>query len=89
MTPAVQVPRQIAFYSFGATIVAVYMVLVIAGYRYVHTYGGSWSGVAGIVLIVTVIVAAVLVLASARIRARVRVFLMKTFLQYKYDYRKE
>jgi len=89
MTPAVQVPRQIAFYSFGATIVAVYMVLVIAGYRYVHTYGGSWSGVAGIVLIVTVIVAAVLVLASARIRARVRVFMMKTFLQYKYDYRKE
>ncbi len=89
MTPAVQVPRQIAFYSFGATIVAVYMVLVITGYRYVQTYDGSWSGVAGIVLIVTAIVAAVLVFASARIRARVRVFLMKTFLQYKYDYRKE
>jgi len=31
----------------------------------------------------------VLVFASGRIRARVRVFLMKTFLQYKYDYRKE
>ena len=33
--------------------------------------------------------AAAVVLVSARIRARVRVILTKTFLQYKYDYRKE
>ena len=89
ITPAVQVPRQIAIYSFGITIIAVYVVLVVIGHHYVKTYGGSWSQVGGIVLIVAAIVAAVVLLASARTRARVRVILMKTFLQYKYDYRKE
>ncbi|MDH3513164.1 MAG: PEP-CTERM system histidine kinase PrsK, partial [Gammaproteobacteria bacterium] len=89
MTPAAQVPRQIAFYLFGITIIAVYMVLVVIGYHYVHTFGGSWSEVGGIVLIVAAIAAAVVVTGSSRIRARTRVFLMKTFLQYKYDYRKE
>jgi putative PEP-CTERM system histidine kinase len=88
-TPAVQVPRQIAFYLFGITIIAVYVVLVVIGHHYVQTYGGSWSEVGGVVLIIAAIAAAVVVLASARIRARVRVSLMKTFLQYKYDYRKE
>ena len=89
LTPAVQVPRQIAFYSFGITIIAVYVVLVVIGHHYVKTYGGSWSEVGGIVLVVAAIVAAVVLLASARTRARVRVMLMKTFLQYKYNYRKE
>ena len=89
MSPESQVPRQIAFYLFGSTVVAVYLVLVAIGHHYVQSYGGSWSDVAGIVLIVAAVVAAVVLLASARTRARVRVVLMKTFLQYKYDYRKE
>ena len=89
MTPAVQVPRQIAFYSFGITIIAVYVVLIIVGHHYVMKYGGSWAEVGGIVLIAAAIIAAVVLLGSDTMRARVRVFLMKTFLQYKYDYRKE
>lgn len=89
MSSAAQVPRQIAFYSFGMTIIAVYVVLVAIGYRYIQRYGGSWSDVGGIVLVVAAGGAAAVVLASARIRARVRVILTKTFLQYKYDYRKE
>jgi putative PEP-CTERM system histidine kinase len=89
MSSAAQIPRQIAFYSFGITIMAVYVVLVVIGHHYVKTYGGSWSDVGGIVLIAAAIIAAVVIVASKRTRARVRVFLMKTFLQYKYDYRKE
>ncbi len=64
-------------------------MIVGFGLHYVQTYGGSWSAVGGIVLIAAAAIAAVVVLASASTRARVRVFLMKTFLQYKYDYRKE
>jgi putative PEP-CTERM system histidine kinase len=89
MSSSAQVPRQIAFYSFGMTIIAVYVVLVVIGHRYIERYGGSWSDVGGIVLVVAAVGAAAVVLASARIRARVRVILTKTFLQYKYDYRKE
>ncbi len=89
MSPEAQIPRQIAFYSFGITIVAVYVVLVAIGHHYVRTYGGSWSEVGSIVLVAAAVVGAAVVLVSARTRARVRVMLMKTFLQYKYDYRKE
>ena len=89
MSPESQMPRQIAFYLFGSTVVAAYLVLVAIGHHYIQRYGGSWGDVAGIVLIVAAAVAAAVLLVSARIRARVRVMLMKTFLQYKYDYRKE
>jgi putative PEP-CTERM system histidine kinase len=89
MSSAAQVPRQIAFYSFGMTIIAIYVVLIVIGYRYIERYGSSWSDVGGIVLVVAAAGTAAVVFASARIRARVRVILTKTFLQYKYDYRKE
>ena len=89
MSAAAEVPRQIAFYLFGMTIIAVYVVAIAIGHHYVQVYGGSWSQVGGIVLVAAAAVAAAVVLASARIRARVRVTLTKTFLQYKYDYRKE
>src|SRR5690606_37877356 len=48
-----------------------------------------WSEVAGIVFIVAVIALVAVLAVSPSTRARVRVFLMKTFFQYKYDYRKE
>ncbi|MBT8085176.1 MAG: PEP-CTERM system histidine kinase PrsK [Woeseia sp.] len=84
-----QVPRQVAFYLFGFTIIATYVALVIIGYQYVRNYGGQWSAVAGIVLVVAAISVAAVLFASGHTRARVRVLLTKTFLQYKYDYRKE
>ncbi|MDH3427572.1 MAG: PEP-CTERM system histidine kinase PrsK, partial [Gemmatimonadota bacterium] len=87
--PEPQVPRQIVFYTLGIAVIAIYIVLVVIGHRYVQTYAGDWSEVGGILLTVVAIAAAVVVLASASTRARLRVFLMKTFLQYKYDYRKE
>ena len=84
-----QTPRQMVFYTFGITIIAAYVVLIIIGKHYVQNFGGSWSAVGGIVLIVAAIAAALTILASASTRARVRVLLMKTFFQYKYDYRNE
>ncbi|MGB5334223.1 MAG: hypothetical protein WBN07_01275, partial [Woeseiaceae bacterium] len=86
---AAEVPRQIAFHSFGMTLVAAYVVLVAIGHRYVQTQGGAWSQVGAVVLLAAAAVTAAVLLASARVRARVRVTLTKTFLQYKYDYRKE
>jgi putative PEP-CTERM system histidine kinase len=88
-SPTAQVPRQIAFYSFGITVIAIYVVLVVFGHHYVTTYAGSWSEVGGIVVLAAAVAFAAVLLTSTRTRGRVRVFLMKTFLQYKYDYRKE
>ncbi|HEX7061372.1 MAG TPA: XrtA/PEP-CTERM system histidine kinase PrsK [Woeseiaceae bacterium] len=85
----VQFPRQIVFYSFALAAGTLYVVLALMGHYYVETYGGSWGEVAGIVFTVAVIALVAVLAVSASTRARVRVFLMKTFFQYKYDYRKE
>ena len=85
----VQLPRQIVFYTFGLTAVVIYFVLTVMGHYYIRTYGGSWADIAGVVFIVAAIGFVAMLLVSPSTRARVRVFVMKTFFQYKYDYRKE
>ncbi|MGH8194384.1 MAG: XrtA/PEP-CTERM system histidine kinase PrsK [Woeseiaceae bacterium] len=85
----VQLPRQIVFYSFALAATGIYVVLTVMGRYYVTTYSGSWSEVAGIVFIVASVATVAVLMVSPSTRARVRVFLMKTFFQYKYDYRKE
>jgi putative PEP-CTERM system histidine kinase len=85
----VQLPRQIVFYTFGVTAIGIYFVLTVMGHYYIRTYGGSWAEVAGVVFIVGTVGFVAMLLVSPSTRARVRVFLMKTFFQYKYDYRKE
>ena len=81
--------RPIVLYSFSATALALYALLVIVGYRYVRDYGGTWGAVISIVLLAAAVIAVVVLLASASLRSRVRVALLKTFFQYKYDYREE
>lgn len=85
----VQFPRQIVFYTFALAVTGIYVVLAVMGHYYVTAYSGSWNEVAGIVFIVASVATVAVLLVSASTRARVRVFLMKTFFQYKYDYRKE
>jgi putative PEP-CTERM system histidine kinase len=85
----VQLPRQIVFYTFGLTAIGIYTVLTIMGHYYVRTYAGSWAEVAGVVFVIAAIGFVAVLSVSPSTRARVRVFLMKTFFQYKYDYRKE
>ena len=89
LTFDVQAPRQFVFHSFALTAIGIYVVLTIMGHYYIRAYGGSWSDVASIVFVVAAIAVIAVLLVSASIRARVRVFLMKTFFRFKYDYRKE
>ncbi len=84
-----RLPRRIVLYSFGAIVLSLYVVVAIVGYQYVHEYGGAWADVGGIVLASAAGAGGVVLLASASLRSRVRVALMKTFFQYKYDYREE
>jgi putative PEP-CTERM system histidine kinase len=82
-------PRQIIFYSFGLLAIGIVIVFMIAGDYYIRIYGGTWGGTTRIVLFGAALVFIAVALISATTRARVRVFLMKSFFQYKYDYRKE
>lgn len=83
------VPRQIIFYSFGAIAAGVFIVFIMLGDYYVRTYAGNWGDAVRIVLFVAAMMALAVALISTTIRARIRVFLTKSFFQYKYDYRKE
>ena len=82
-------PRQILFYSFALAGVSVFFAVVIAGDVIIRTFGGDWTDVARIVLVVGALSVGATLLLSASVRARTRVFLMKSLFRYKYDYRRE
>jgi putative PEP-CTERM system histidine kinase len=84
-----RVPRQIIFYSVGGVAAGIFIVGLLLGDYYVRTYGGTWGGAFRIVLLVAAMIGLGGLLISATVRARFRVFLAKSFFQYKYDYRKE
>lgn len=86
---AVQMPREIVFYTFGLAAIGIYLVLMVMGHYYIRTYAGSWSEVAAVVFVVAAVGVVTVLGVSPSTRGRVRVFVMKTFFQYKYDYRKE
>ena len=86
---ATDVPRQAVFYSFALLAAGVSVVLWLTADYYLTEYGGSWGNVVSLVLGAAVLCTMGFLLVSATIRARARVFLTKTFFQYKYDYRKE
>ena len=83
------VPRQILFYFFSLIGIGVFVVFMLIGDYYVRAYAGTWTGVLQIMGVVGALFFAAVVTVSATVRGRVRVFLTKSFFQYKYDYRKE
>jgi putative PEP-CTERM system histidine kinase len=83
------VPRQFVFYGFALIAIGTLVVFALIGDYYIRTFGGSWSGVLRIGLFTLAASFVAVLLVSRTVRARVRVFLMKTFFEYKYDYRKE
>ena len=82
-------PRQIIFYSVGAVAAGIFVIVLLLGDYYVLTYAGTWGDAVRIVVVVAAMMAIGGLLISATMRARFRVFLAKSFFQYKYDYRKE
>ena len=82
-------PRQFLFYSFAVISVVTFITFTLIGDYYIRAFGGTWSGLFRILLFAMVAFLVGVLLVSRTVRARVRVFLMKSFFEYKYDYRKE
>lgn len=83
------VPRQILFYFFSLIGLGMFVVVMLIGDYYVQTYAGTWTGVMQILIFVSAVLFFAVLMVSETVRGRVRVFLTKSFFQYKYDYRKE
>jgi len=83
----VTVSRSVVFYT--ATIIAtgLYLLTMSAGGFYLRQFGGNWGAIAATTFVFTGLLFLLILFFSGHIRARIRVFIDKHFLDYKYDYR--
>ncbi|MFK7886887.1 MAG: XrtA/PEP-CTERM system histidine kinase PrsK [Gammaproteobacteria bacterium] len=83
------VSRRVVFYTSALLGVGSYLILMAAGGFAVRAYGGTWGAFAQILFLSGALFVLAVVLFSGQARARVKVFLTKHFLDYRYDYREE
>ncbi len=81
--------RQVVFYSATLAGAGVYLTLIGAAGYAVQTFGLEWAAVLEITLIAGALLFFVVLAMSERLRARIRVYIVKHFFESKYDYRQE
>jgi putative PEP-CTERM system histidine kinase len=77
------------FHWLSVLTVAVLLIALVSADAFVNSVGGSWPVVLWTVLTTAILSFAVVLGVSPPLRGQVRVFLTKSFLRYKYDYRRE
>ena len=81
------VSRSVVFYTTAFVLTGLYLLIMSAGGLYLREFGGDWSVVASTSFLFTGLLVLVILFYSTDVRARLRVFIDKHFLDYKYDYR--
>ncbi len=81
--------RRVIFYTATLVAAGVYFLVISAAGYLVRNFGLDWSGVLQIVLLASSILLFVALAMSERLRARLRVYIVKHFFESKYDYREE
>lgn len=89
LVPDNSTPYRFTFYALSLIVIATFIVIAFISDYYITVTGGTLSGVFRILLFAVAALLAAVIMISPTVRARVRVLVMKTLLQYKYDYRKE
>jgi putative PEP-CTERM system histidine kinase len=85
----IQVSRQVVFHSATLMIAGLYLLFISSVGYYVRYFGGQWGRVLQVALVFLAVVGLVALALSGTLRARLRVWLGKHFLRYRYDYREE
>ncbi|MDH5691951.1 MAG: PEP-CTERM system histidine kinase PrsK [Gammaproteobacteria bacterium] len=83
------VSRDAVFFSSASIVLGLYLITLALGGYYVQEIGGTWGEVARVTVSFFGILILVVLIASGQMRARLRVFINKHFLTYRYDYRDE
>lgn len=85
----VQLSRQLVFHSATLLLSGLYLLLVsLLGY-WVRLTGGEWGQALQLLLLAGALLALAVLVFSGALRAKLRVWLNKTFFRYRYDYRDE
>ena len=81
--------RDAAFHSVALLLAGAYLMLVAALGYWLRFTGGEWGIALQLLLLVAAALLLGMILMSGAMRARLRVWLSKHFLRYRYDYRQE
>ena len=84
-----QVSRAAAFYSATLILAGTYLLFMAAIGYYVRYFGGDWGRALQLGMLVAGLALLGVLVLSGSLRSRLRVFLGKHFLSYRYDYREE
>lgn len=85
----IRVSQRVIFHSASLLIVGAYLLFIAGVGYYVRYFGGDWGRGIQLALVFLALVLLVSVAWSRSLRARLRVWLGKHFLRYRYDYREE
>ncbi|MDH5545621.1 MAG: PEP-CTERM system histidine kinase PrsK [Gammaproteobacteria bacterium] len=88
-TLSITVSRQVIFYSSAVLAAGVYLLIVAGGGYYLREYGGDWGTIIRNAFVFGALMVLLAVVSSGGMRGRLRVFIDKHFLNYRYDYREE
>lgn len=86
--PEIAISRRFVFHTASAMGAGLYLIAMAAAGYYIRIFGGTWSGFLQVVFFCCAILL-LLPLSSGSFRARLRLFVEKSFFKYKYDYRNE
>ncbi len=89
LSPDTNLPYHFTFYGLSIIAMTIFIVVAFLADYYMAVTGGTLGGVFGILLFAAIALFTAVIIVSPTVRARVRVLVMKSFFQYKYDYRKE
>lgn len=85
----IRVSQRVIFHSASLLIVGAYLLFISGVGYYVRYFGGDWGRGIQLALVFLALVLLAAVAWSRSLRARLRVWLGKHFLRYRYDYREE
>jgi putative PEP-CTERM system histidine kinase len=88
-TPLEPDNRRFVFRLIFLISLAVSILFLLVAENYIRALDGSWPGVIRVVAITVIVCLVAVTIVSPSSRGRARVFFTKSFLRYKYDYRKE
>ncbi|MFZ0694132.1 MAG: PEP-CTERM system histidine kinase PrsK, partial [Alphaproteobacteria bacterium] len=87
--PQIAVSRQFAFHSTTFVGAGLYLIAMAAAGYYVRHFGGTWTTFLQALFFFGAVLLLIVPISSSSVRAYLRVFVEKSFFQYKYDYRQE
>lgn len=83
------VSHRMVFHTAMLVAAGTYLLVMSAGGYYIRYLGGSWGSFWQILFVSVAAIALIVLVTSGQIQGRLRVFLLKHFHAYKYDYREE